>query len=203
MSPAPEIPNWNLILWALHELGGSHDFVDIEDVFLKCFELAPRRLSWRTKPSLPDYKKCAKALQEAEVRRPPLLVKTGDSFGRQLSVQGQKWVNANADRLRAQLQSGQVVQEPKRRPGSRMLAEAEQAIAFAEWLDQRTIPKEKWRMAELLRCSPDSNIAVWRNRLAHLRAAAHAAGHNELLEFLDVVAATHTDWFAGDNSDET
>jgi hypothetical protein len=203
VSPVSEIPNWNVFLWALHELGGSDDFVDIEQVFWRCFELAPQRLSWRTRPDLPDFKKCAKALQEAEARRPPLLVKTGDTFGRQLSVHGQKWINANARRLRAQLKSGQVVQEPKRRPRSRMLAEAEQASAFAEWRVEPAAPIEKWKMAELLRCSPDSDVAVWRNRLATLRAAANAADRRDLLKFLDVVAATHMDWFGGDIRDET
>ena len=203
MSPVEEIPNWNVVLWALYELGGSDDFVDIELVFSRCFDLAPQRLSWRTRPDLPDFKKCAKALQEAEARRPSLLVKTGDTFGRQLSVHGQKWIDANAKRLRAQLKSGQVVQEPKRRPRSRMLAEAEQAPVFAEWRVEQAAPIEKWKMAELLRCSPDSNVAVWRNRLATLRAAANAADRRDLLKFLDVVAATHTDWFGGDIRDET
>jgi len=190
-----ETPNWNTFLWALHELGGSEDFVDIEKVFWRCFELAPQRFSWRTRHDLPDYKKCAKALQEAEARRPPLLIKTGDSFGRQLSVQGQEWLAANAKRLRAQLKPGRVVQEPRRRPRSRMLAEAEQVATFTEWCVDRIVPTEKWRMAEVLRCSPDSDTAVWRNRLDTLQAAAHAA---DLLEFLDAVASTHRNWFGGD-----
>lgn len=203
MSTMEEIPNWNVVLWALHELGGDDDFVDIEQVFLRCFELAPQRLSWRTRPDLPDFKKCAKALQEAEARRPQLLVKTGDTFGRQLSVHGQKWIDTNEKRLRALLKSGQIVQEPKRRPRARMLIEAEQASAFEEWRANPNAPIEKWKMAELLRCSPDSDVAVWRNRLATLRAAAHAADRKELLRFLNMVAFAHMDWFGGDIRDET
>lgn len=203
MNPMEEIPNWNVFLWALYELGGADDYVDIEEIFLKCFELAPQRLSWRTRPDLPDYKKCAKALQEAEARRPNLLVKTGDSFGRQLSVHGQTWIRENAKRLRAQLKQGRVVQEPKRRPRSRMLTEAEQASAFGEWRDERVIPSEKWRVAELLRCSPDSATAVWRNRLETLRAAANAADRRDLLEFLDAVVTAHPDWFGAEIPNET
>lgn len=203
MTSTPDVPNWNVLLWALYELGGSDDFVDIENVFLRCFELAPQRLSWRTRPDLPDFKKCAKALQEAEARRPLLLVKTGDTFGRQLSVHGQNWIRANATRLRAQLKSGKIVREPKRRPRSRMLTEAEQATAFTEWRTERTAPIEKWKMAELLRCSPDSDVAVWRNRFAALRGAAHAADRKDLIQFLKVIADTHMDWFGGDIRDET
>jgi hypothetical protein len=198
VTPA-EATNSDIFLWALDELGGSSDFVDIEAIFWRCFELAPQRFSWRTRIDLPDYKKCSKALRDAEARRPRLLVKTGDSFGRQLSVDGQKWVQANAERLRSQLKPGRVVQEPKQRPRSRMLAEVEQGAVFAEWRANRVIPSEKWRLAELLRCSPDSDTDVWRNRLETLKAAAYAADRKDLLAFLDTVASAHMDWFGGDS----
>ena len=79
-----------------------------------------------------------------------------------------------------------------------MLAEAEQVATFTEWCVDRIVPTEKWRMAEVLRCSPDSDTAVWRNRLDTLQAAAHAADRKDLLEFLDAVASTHRNWFGGD-----
>jgi hypothetical protein len=202
MSAAEELTNADLFLWALFELGGSSNFVDTEAVFLKCFEIAPQRFAWRTQAKLPDYKKCSKALRDAEARRPQLLVKTGDSFGRQLSVKGQKWVKANAERLRAKLKPGRVVQEPRIRPRSRMLAEAEQAKTFEVWRGDRIVPSEKWRMAELLRCSPDSDTAIWRNRLEALKAAAYSADRKELLKFLDAVASLHSDWFEEEHLDE-
>jgi hypothetical protein len=196
MSPSAEVvSNAEIVLWALDQLGGAAEFVDIETVFLKCFELAPQRFSWRTRPELPDFKKCAKALQEAEARRPNPLVKTGDTFGRQLSVDGQKWIEANRSRLIARLKSGEKVPEPKRRPRSRMLAEADRSDVFAAWSAEGTLPMEKWRMAEFLRCSPDSDTSIWRNRLETLRSAANAADHELLLKFLDAVAAAKPDWF--------
>ncbi len=202
MSPVEDVPNWNAILWALYELGGKDDYVDIEDIYLRCFELAPQRFAWRTRPDLPDFKKCSKALQEAEVRRPKLLVKTGDSFGRQLSVYGQKWIDANSKRLHDKLRESRVVREPRRRPRSRMLSEAENADAFLQWQENRVVPAEKWKVAELLRCSPDSNLAIWRNRLETLRAAAYSADRKDLLEFLKAVFIAHTDWFGGEIRDE-
>ena len=202
MSPIDEVTNADVFLWALNELGGSGQFIDIEAVFLKCFDIAPQRFAWRTRVDLPDYKKCAKALRDAEARRPPLLVKTGDSLGRQLSVQGPKWLETNHKRLRARLTAGFVVQEPKKRPRSRMLTEAEQSAAFETWRAERALPSEKWRMAELLRCSPDSDAAVWRQRLETLRAAAYAADRKDLLQFLDTAEHLHADWFGGESLDE-
>jgi hypothetical protein len=197
MGGSEEVGNWQTSLWALHQLGGANSFVDVEDVFLKCFELAPKRFAWRTRPDLPDYKKCAKALQEAEARRPLLLVKTADGYGRQLSVEGQTWVNANVQRLSALLASGRVVQEPKTRPRARLLTEIERSEVYSTWLVDGFIPTEKWRVAELLRCAPDSEPQLWTNRLQVLRSAAYAAGETQILAFLEKLLETHPGWFAG------
>jgi len=65
-APSGNHNNDDLLVWALHLLGGAERWVDVEELYLKAFELAPARLSWRTRPDLPDYKKCAKALQAVE-----------------------------------------------------------------------------------------------------------------------------------------
>ena len=197
MSPSDEIANWEIFIWALAELGGDVSFVDIEDVSVECFKIAPARFAWRTRADLPDYKKCAKALQEAEVRRPSMLVKTRDAFGRQLTAEGQKWVRENSLRLSALLRTGTPVPEPKRRPTSRMLAEIERSQPFAVWSATAAVPQEKWRMAEVLRCSPDSSPATWKDRLESARAVAYSANSNNILRFLTEVAEAHPDWFGG------
>jgi hypothetical protein len=192
-----ELGNWQTFLWALHQLGGANTFVDIEDVFLKCFELAPKRFAWRTRADLPDYKKCAKALQEAEARRPLLLLKTADGYGRQLSLEGQVWLKSNAPRLSALLASGRGVQEPKTRPRARLLAEIERSDVYSIWLQDGSIPNEKWRVAELLRCSPDSEPQLWNDRLQVLRSAAYAAEETQILAFLENLMEMRSGWFAG------
>lgn len=195
MTPSDEITNSEVFLWALSALGGATVFVDVEDVFLKCFELAPRRFAWRTRDNLPDYKKCAKALRDAETRRPRLLVKTGDGLRRQLTVEGQQWVAKNEQRMLAIVHGGKAVQEPRSRPRVRMLAEVERSDSFRRWVTEGVLPAEKWQVAELLRCSPDSDRRIWRERLSVLRAAANGADRAQLLKFLDDVAATYPDWF--------
>jgi hypothetical protein len=197
MSPSDEIANWEIFVWALAQLGGDVRFVDIEDVSVECFRIAPARFAWRTRADLPDYKKCAKALQEAEVRRPSMLVKTRDSFGRQLTAEGQKWVKENTPRLSALLYTGSPVPEPKRRPTSRMLAEIERSQPFIIWSQTAALPQDKWRMAEVLRCSPDSSPHTWKDRLESARAVAYAGNNNTILRFLTEVAEAHPDWFGG------
>lgn len=197
MSPSEEIANWEIFLWALHQLGGSSFVVDIEDVSVRCFEIAPARFSWRTKATIPDYKKCAKALQEAEVRRPRMLVKTGDSFGRQLTAEGQKWIQANTKRLQRVLDTAVPVPEPKGRPSSKILAEIENSGPYQLWKGTGTVPHDKWRVAEVLRCSPDSSPETWTDRLQSARAIAYSADRVPVLRFLDQVAHEHPEWFEG------
>ncbi len=197
MSPIDQVANWEIFLWALYQLGGSSQFVDIEDVSLECFRIAPARFGWRTRKDLPDFKKCTKALQEAEARRPQKLVKTSDAFARQLTAEGQKWIETNSKRLSQILNRGVLVPEPKRRPASRMMAEIERSEPFVLWKETGMIPQEKWQMADVLRCSPDSSSAIWTARLESARGVAYDADKKSILQFLDDAASAHPDWFGG------
>ena len=200
MSSIDEVTNWEIFLWALGLLGGATAFVDVEDVFIKCFELAPRRFSWRSRPDLPDYKKCSKALRDAEARGPHLLLKTGDGLRRQLTAEGQEWLDGNETRLVGLLHGGRPVKEPKSRPQSRLLDEIERSEVFQQWRSDGELAPDKWKFAELLRCSPDSVWRIWRNRLQGLRASAKSGDRPELLDFLTAVAAAHPDWFGEEAS---
>jgi hypothetical protein len=197
MSPIDEVANWEIFLWALYQIGGNSHFVDIEDVSLECFRIAPARFGWRTRNDLPDYKKCAKALQEAEASKPQKLVKTSDTFARQLTAEGQKWIETNFKRLSQILNRGIPVPEPKRRPASRMMSEIERSDPFVLWKETRMVPQEKWQMADVLNCSPDSNSSIWTTRLESARGVAYNADKKSILQFLDDVASAHPDWFGG------
>lgn len=194
MTAPDEIANWEIFVWALSRLGGESDFVDVEEVFVMCFDFAPRRFAWRTREDLPDYKKCSKALRDADARRPALMIKTRSGYDRELTVEGQQWVSANEQRMRAVLHSGKAVQEPRSRPRARRLAALERSDAYQRWVGGGMLP-EKWQAAELLRCSPDSDGRIWRERLEVLRSEANGAGRRQLLRFLDDLAAKNPDWF--------
>jgi hypothetical protein len=186
--------NSDVFLWALYELGGDEDFVDVEDVFIRAFQLAPLRLSWRTRQDLPDLKKCSKALRDAEGRRPLLLVKRGPEM-RRLTAEGQKWIEDNFDRLADSLRSNQKVQATRMRAPARLITDALRSSAHKTWADSGEITEQKWRIAEMLRCSPDSSRQIFRERLETLRAAAYAAGRDDALKFLDSLQQERPEWF--------
>lgn len=188
------VTNSDVFLWALYELGGDEDFVDVEGVFIRAFELAPLRLSWRTRPDLPDLKKCSKALCDAEGRRPLLLVKRGPEM-RRLTAEGQKWIEDNFERLAESLRSNQTVKAPRTRAPARLINDAPRSAAHKTWTDRGEITDEKWRIAEMLRCSPDTPRSVFRQRLETLRSAAYAAGRDDALSFLDSLQQQRPEWF--------
>lgn len=161
--------------------------MDVEAAFIRAFELAPLRLSWRTRPDLPDLKKCSKALRDAERREPRPLVKQGAEM-RRLTVEGQRWIEDNFDRLAESLGRDRVVRAPSTRAPSRLVGQALQSSVFAAWSESGAITDEKWRVAEMLRCSPDSSRAIFRDRLETLRGAAYSAGRLDALDFLDALA---------------
>ena len=199
MSPIDDISNWEIFLWALFRLEGSTKFVDIEDIALECHKIAPSRFSWRTKPGLPDYKKCTKALQEAEIRSPKLLLKTQDTFGRQLSEEGQRWIEKNHGRLSYIFRSGKSIPEPKNRPSRKLLTEIERNNIFVLWKEKNELPNEKWQMADILFCSPDSNKKIWLDHLESLKAVAYSSKNIDVLNFLNEICKIHPDWFGGEN----
>lgn len=193
MSPEP-VTNSDVFLWALYELGGADDFVDVEDVFFKAFDLAPLRLSWRTRADLPDLKKCSKALRDAEGREPPLLVKKGAEM-RRLTVEGQQWIERNFSRLAEALGGDGPVRAPQTRVPSRLVSQALHGQVFKMWAEAGVITEEKWKVAEMLRCSPDSSRTVFRDRLETLRGAAYSTGHLDALQFFDALGTERSDWF--------
>jgi hypothetical protein len=195
MTSTETVANADIFLWALFELGGSDKFVDVETVFLKAFALAPQRLSWRTNPQIPDLKKCAKSLQEAEARRPKLLLKNG-AYLRMLSVEGQQWIEDNFERLVSVLSPSVTVQAPRRYRSSRLVSQARISDVFSAWKGSMELPLERWKIAQFLNCSIDSAPSVWNRRLEELRSAAFAAGDDSLAALVDRLKADHQEWFS-------
>ena len=78
-----------------------------------------------------------------------------------------------------------------------MLSAIERSDALASWVGGGRLPEEKWRIADILRCSPDSSRATWRSRLDSARAVAYSAEKHDVLRFLDEIEAAHPEWFGG------
>jgi len=189
------VANSDVVAFALYEIGGAGRFVEIEDLFLKCYELAPRRFSWRTK-SFPNYKTLYQALVDCERAHPEVLLKTKNGMGRQLSAAGVEWVLGRrrlVAKALAQSNEGMVANRPRQRMLNEFLASA----PMRRFVAGDTQEISRYEAADLLVASPDSPPAVWRERLATYRSAAEAAGRSDVQRFLDELETSHREWFTG------
>lgn len=189
------VDNPDFIPLALYDLGGAGTFVDVEDVFVRCYELAPDRFGWR-KRDYPNYKTIYKALRDFEARHPRLLLKAPDGLSRQLTAEGIAWVEERLPLF------SRYVKSPGQNPATRkrtqrLLNELAQDPVVRLFISTGMVELVKYSVADALACAPDSPVSVWKERLESYRAAATSANRPDLVEFLDFVAIQHPEWFGG------
>jgi hypothetical protein len=193
--------NADLFLWALALVGGRDGYVDIEDVYWKCFELAPKRFGWRTRPDTPDLQKISVARrdaikkqasaevelvvsQEADVRegRPV------PAYNWRLTSAGAAWIDTYSDRLH-RLYGGGSVPAPARRPDQTRFVAVREGSEFQSWRESGQLDAEIWQLADLLECSPSSTREVWDLRLDTLEENARQRDDREVIEFVAALRA--------------
>ena len=188
--PSDAHNNPDLLIWALHLCGGAERWVDVEELYLKAFELAPARLSWRTRPDLPDYKKCAKALQEVEydksAKHLPVFMKQG-SYERRLSAEGLAWCETHDEHLAALYSSTQIVPSASGQDDARRIRALTTSTAYMSWQKSGKVTDSRWELAEALRCRANSPASTWHARLDEYAASARRNGNDDLGSFIETV----------------
>ena len=178
--------NQDVFIWALYLLGGADKDVDVEDIYLKCFELAPARLGWRTRPDLPDYKKAAKALQSVEASTHIGLVHRPHKYSRSLTVEGIRWVQTFEEILSRNYSQGSVHASKSSNQYERVRFEISKSVAWAKFkMEPKSIDIAD--AAAALQCSPASPLATWHSRIINIKKAANVLVDPDLLDFADYV----------------
>ncbi len=181
---------------ALGMCGGAQRFVDVEDVFLKMHEIGPALFSWRTRPDLPEYKKCAKALQDVESKQHNAAdnVRTRKPVGnesqavlRQLSPAGERWLQSHSDEIAAALGRGGSVASINSGIG-RTLRPIVDSSAYRRFVagEQPTISLPV--AADILLCSSDATLDLWQQRIEGYKTRAVAANDAEVSGFLEYLS---------------
>lgn len=192
-----ELSNADLVPYALWRLGGGDAYVDVEDIFKELWELAPARFRWR-KHDYPDLKKASKALRDLEQSRSGLLLKTSNGLARQLSVEGQEWVEQRRAYFETQLDTGGAATSKRRRDYAPLI-ELERHALVKNFARTGAIPTaERTEVAELLKAAPDSSPESLLKRLERLRATSRAAERASLYDFLTALEENYWDWFHGE-----
>lgn len=177
--PGQQESNQELFVWALYLLGGADQDVDVEEIYLKCFEIAKTRFGWRTKPEIPDYKKTSKALQSVEAQT-NYIHKT-HPYLRRLTREGLEWVQRNRETLEARYDQS-YVPPPRSNEYARLRSRLKK---HAIWKAFGANHKENqiFALAEALSCAPSSPESVWKSRLTDLEHASDLLNDEELLRF--------------------
>ena len=185
--PPSESPNnQDALVFALYLLGGADKDVDVEDMFLKCHELAPARLSWRTRPDLPDYKKVSKALQSVEASTHVGLFHHTNQYARRLTLDGNRWVETYISILE-RVYSKAPVQASK---NTNMHARKRHEIKNSQvWILFKESPADIGieDFASVLQCSAASSQTTWASRVHDVKRAADVLQDQELMQFAQLV----------------
>jgi hypothetical protein len=195
MAKSADLNNRDVYIYALYLLQAAGQFIDVEDIYIKCWQLSPSRFGWR-KHNFPNYKTAAKAQQELERLHPEFVVRTPNGLGRQLTDEGTGYIRAKLPLLQS-LASGETRAPALRSASHRIVAGLERHTATRSFLAGESIELKKVEGARLLNCAPDSRPSVWRERLATLRSAAADDERDDLISFLDVVERLYPEWFGG------
>ena len=199
-------PNRDLVVWALHLLGGAVSRVHTEDIARKAHELFPDSFSWTRYPELPDKDIVRVALTDARKPKYGALIegRTGQHRGHSgktkrgpqtdgwtLTAAGAKWVLSNQKRLEG---LGRSVGLPKehRQKVLKKLARIRSHRLFAEFIkDPAEFSPEIGALAELFRCRVDASREIWEARLEAVRKMGRISEQKDVLRFTDACEAAY------------
>ena len=185
--PPSESPNHqDALVFALYLLGGADKDVDVEDMFLKCHELAPARLSWRTRPDLPDYKKVSKALQSVEASTHVGLFHHTNQYARRLTLDGNRWVETYISILERVYSKAPVQASKNTNMHERKRHEIKNSQVWVLFKESpANIGIEDF--ASVLQCSAASSQTTWASRVHDVKRAADVLQDQELMQFAQLV----------------
>ena len=158
----------------------------VEDMFLKCHELAPARLSWRTRPDLPDYKKVSKALQSVEASTHNGLFHRTNQYARRLTLDGTRWVETYISILERVYSKAPVQASKNTNMHERKRHEIKNSPVWALFKESpESISVEDF--ASVLQCSAASSQTTWASRVQDVKRAADVLQDQELMQFAQLV----------------
>lgn len=184
--PNVEPNNQDVFVWSLYLLGGADRDVVVEDVCLKCYEIAPARFSWRTHPEYPDGIKGLKALSVAERKSHIGLVIRPNKFTCRLTIEGIRWIESYKSIFESIYSKANVTASKNTNLHERKRFELKNSLAWQKFM-QDSATLEISDVATALQCSAASPISVWTARVNELRRTGDLLSDQEILEFSNLV----------------
>jgi len=113
-----------------------------------------------------------------------MLTKTSDGHKRQLTVAGIEWIEENKSRLEKLGTASFGAGQTRSAKSTKWFIDIQNSGIFKAWEKDPATELQKWELASLLQCSPDSPLETWQTRLDQTAVAAHHANRDDVVEFL-------------------
>ena len=187
--PSVDVSNVLLALAALEHLGGAEHYVDIENVTLEAYRIAPDRFSWRTRRDYPSWERVRTAFVHANQKEQKregglLVVSNTDGSSWKLTANGVAFVRKYAARIEGLAAKGR----PKRRSGksAERVRQIRRHRAFQAFKHGTPVADmARHQLADILLCPPDSPQEGVRRKLDAAKAAAVDVDDGEVGRFLE------------------
>lgn len=181
-SPMPQNQT-DIFVYSLYLLGGDRKDIDVEDIFVKCWELAPVKFRWRTREWC-DYKKISKALQSCEAATHVGMILKINKYSRRLSEKGIAWVKDNEPDLVKTYREKKVT--PNKGGGlDRIRRDFQKHPLWQQWVIGNCVNWDISNFASILSCYSGCTSDQWKSRILDLKNIAVAFSDKDLLGFVD------------------
>lgn len=174
------LSNQLIAVLALNALGGARSRIDTEPIAVRCYELAPRRFSWKTRDH-PNMYTTVQALIDARRQRNDALVGGGPKIGWLLTPAGVDWIESHPRDVAAAGLSGA---SNLRLEQTRALKRIADHAAFMAWRPDAE-PLAPFEAASAVYLPPDAPARVIADRIAELSTFAQSAGFRREQEYLE------------------
>lgn len=185
MPPHSSLGLVDYALAALLRLGGDTSMVDLEDVAIEAYRLAPDRFRWR-RHNFPNLDLVRISLSDANKRGARLVLRDESGKGRMLSVEGAR----RAAEVVHRIDAGHDAHgdDTLRRQDLAELARMEGHPAYNRWRQVGIGAVDAVDLADIVRCSASTPVDVFCDRLRRGQAVAAHWNRDDLARFLGEAA---------------
>ena len=183
MPPDSSLGLVDYALAALLRLGGDTTMVDLEDIAVEAFQLAPDRFRWR-RHDFPNLELVRVVLSDANKRGGHLVLH--DRKGRMLTVEGVRRATDVLHRINAGAPAYR--DDALRRQDLAEIARMESHPAYSRWRQVGIGVVDAVDLADLVRCSASTPIDMFGDRLRRSQAVAAYWNRDDLARFLGEAA---------------
>lgn len=170
-------------LAALLRLGGDTSMVDVEDVAVEAYRLAPDRFRWRRHADLINLDLVRITLSDANKKGAHLVLPDDSRKCRMLSVEGVRRAKLALRRL-DDVDLDDQRDGTLRRQDLGEIARMESHPAYLRWQQVGIEALDAVDLADLARCSASTPLTVFSDRLRRSQTAAAYWNREELARFL-------------------